>query len=126
MKSWRFWSTVKSEELAGLNAIARAVSLTPDELKELHENYIHYGDVLSILMEEIRKHNHTTRELHRLSGESASINFETYEAYSALHTMAIRISALVAGLKMSGNTLPKDLSDEISDLLDRYLLIEPR
>lgn len=72
----------------------------------------------------MRVNNRLQGEINKLSGESASLNFETYETYMALHASAVRLGATLSSVKLNGVRVDPDMEIEIDKLLDRYIMLD--
>lgn len=110
--------------LEEISLLLRSVSLTEEEKLELESNYPDYSEMIQQLLLEIKANNRIQGELNRLRGESASLNYETYETYMALHTSAVRLGGTLSSVKMAGLAVDHNMKEDIERILKRYIILD--
>jgi urocanate hydratase len=104
--------------------LLRICPLTRDEIIELEKKKQEYKDIIEELENEYENYIENLKEKSFLQGKLASINYNSYEEFMRIHANAIKISAIVADLEISGLLRRDDLDRRTKELLDRYLLLK--
>ncbi len=104
--------------------LCRHLNLSPEEIKEIRDNFSLYEVAIDGLLKVASIHASLKWELSRLSSEEARINYESYETFMAVHSNSVAISGNRGAIRLSGQSLSSDIESEIEELLAKYLLIK--
>ena len=107
-----------------LGELARHLNLSPEEIKEIRDNFPLYEVAIDGLLKVASINASLKGELSRLSSEEARINYESYETFMAVHSNSVAISGNRGAIRLRGQDLSSDIESEIDELLARYLLIK--
>lgn len=113
-----------TEAARRLDLLSKHLVLSSEELKEIMDNYSYYETAVEELLGRIARHTELKDELSSLSAKIARLNYENYETYMAIHTNSIAISGHRAAIKISGQRLSKDVEEDLTDLLAKYLMLK--
>ena len=107
-----------------LGELARHLNLSPEEIKEIRDNFPLYEVAIDGLLKLASINASLKGELSRLSSEEARINYESYETFMAVHSNSVAISGNRGAIRLRGQNLSSHIESEIDELLARYLLIK--
>ncbi|MGP6207782.1 hypothetical protein ACNF42_07145 [Cuniculiplasma sp. SKW3] len=107
-----------------MKKLSHLCSLTREEIDYIENNIEQYRDLMDELENEYEKYRENLKEKSFLQGRIASINYSSYEEFMRVHSNAIKISAMIAELEMSGLTRRNNLDRKVKELLDKYLLLK--
>jgi hypothetical protein len=107
-----------------IRKLLRICPLTKDEIIYLESNNEQYNDIIEELENEYENYMENLKEKSFLQGKLASINYNSYEEFMRTHANAIRISAIIADLEISGLLRRDNVDRRTKELLDRYLLLK--
>lgn len=106
-----------------MRKLSRICALTREEITYIENNFEQYEDLIDELEKEYDNYRENLKEKSFLQGKMASINYNSYEEFMRVHSNAIKISAMIAELEMSGLMRRDKLDREVKELLDKYLLL---